>query len=348
MFCAVFLATSGVAFAATCQCGWTTCATNQYCVENYYWDQEEQIWDYDYYCEDCPSGQVHSNNDCFQCVQAPCQGYTDCPAGIGDSGKKCKVITGEDGCPSGSGCTKYEICNTNNNAITYQVDGSSCHLEGSGHHCQPNTVPCSSFYVDGQHGEWTCKSSDEVGQAQWDNNKWYVGNCTCGYTDRDVGGIGTAWESRCKRGTAEFIIYPGDLYADSLDDALYYVPTRMYCSTCYAGYLPDIIAAKTTQEAPYPVLYYNDGGNSTWGAMMCSARVSAPYYTDGTKRINFSLSTGQEAIDDYVQHCPVGTKTNQNGATSVSQCNLLDTDQRFQDDTGIFTITSTAQCSNNP
>ena len=348
VFCAVFLSPWGSAFAATCQCGWTTCATNQYCVENYYWDQEEQIWDYDYYCEDCPSGQVHSNNDCFQCVQAPCQGYTDCPAGIGDSGKKCKVITGEDGCPSGSGCTKYEICNTNNNAITYQVDGSSCHLEGYRKDiCQPNTVPCSIFSIDQFAIGWNCEQNTQVGEATWqsDKNAWDTKNCSCEFTNRDL----TSHESppvaelHCKSANARHHVLEAHRYSTTeVDSAVMYSFDWEYCSKCKAGYIPKI------QPAVSNGIYLRPDHNGSWGVDRCVEQVSAPYYTDTSKFINFSLPTGQAAIDDYVQHFPVGTKTNQNGATSASQCNLLDTDQRFQDDTGIFTITSTAQCSNNP
>ena len=353
VFCAVFLATSGVAFAATCQCGWTTCATNQRCIEEYYWDQEEQIWDYDYYCEDCPSGQVHSSSDCYQCVAQPCQGYTDCPSGIGGAGKKCKVITGEDGCPSSSGCTKYEICDTSNNAITYQAS-SGCHIEGSYHVCKPNTLPCSEFSIDGQHGNWECQRSQQTGNAEWDISlqKWYVGNCTCGFTDRNIDNMGVGDSIiKCQKASAEYVVWPGTVYEDDIGGGIYYVPTRRYCSKCYPGFLPTIVAASNTwQDNGISITTnYNDGSNNSWGAWKCDVGVTAPYYSDGCV-INFSLSTGTAAINDPAckKSCPIGTKTTQNGAISVSACNQLDTDQRFQDDTGIFTITGYAQCSNNP
>ncbi len=342
--CGVFV--HCVAFAATCPVG------------QYYECGEDPFSGHCTECEcvSCPSGQTSDGWGRVDYCPDPvgdtgchpwCQDYNECPNGIGGNNQKCKVITGADGCPSSSGCTKYELCNISNGAITYKVT-SGCHLEGYRKDiCQPNTVPCSIFSIDHFAIGWNCEQNTQVGEATWqpDKSAWDTKNCSCEFTNRDL----TSHESppvaelHCKSANARHHVLEAHRYSTTeVDSAVRYSFDWEYCSKCKAGYIPKI------QPAVSNGIYLRPDHNGSWGVTECAEQVSAPYYTDTSKFINFSLPTGQAAIDDYVQHCPIGTMTNQDGATSASACTALNMSQRYQDETGIFTITSTAQCPDQP
>lgn len=311
------------------------CSTTQHCIEQEIWDPDAQMWDYDYYCDECPNGKGHSADDCFTCVSLPkCDGYDDtCPSGV-ESDKKCKQVSG---CPNS--CQKYEICDINTGAITvgaYPIN--SCHLEG-GSACYSNTVPCSTFVVDHFAVGWNCDDDAQVNDATWNatRNAWDTINCSCSVVDRDivhdVGGA--AADVHCIKANADFYVADADRYrTTSVEGSVVYSFRREFCRQCEAGYLPQI----TNSPDSYGIILRPAGSSGNWGVIQCNTVVRAPYYADGCI-INFNLSNGTAAINDSncSKTCPAGTIIEDDGATSADQC-VTDPSQRFTDRTGTFTI----------
>lgn len=288
-----------------------------------------------WYNYDCPNMELGGDKGCTDL----CLGYDDCPEGVGDSGKKCKEVSD---CPNG--CHKYEICDTTTGEISQYMDGN-CHMEGNT--CYANTRECKMFYIDRQHGNWECQQSQQTGNAEWDSDlqKWYVGDCTCSFSDRDINSVGIGDDIiKCQKAAAEYIVWPGMVYENDVGGAIYYVPTRMYCDKCYPGFLPDIVAASETwQNAGISITTrYNPGTNNTWGVWKCKTPVTAPNYADGCV-IDWTKPTGNAAINACKKSCDAGMIIDEDGATGPDWCEV-DPSQRFTDNTGMFII-GEGQCS---
>lgn len=330
-------------YAGTCQCGWpgNMCSTTQYCIEQQVWDPDAQMMDYDYYCDECPTGHGHSPNDCYTCEPLPrCDGYDDCPAGVGGSGKKCKEVSG---CPNG--CHKYEICDTTTGAITNEVTPTGtngCHIE-RGTHCEYNTTPCSTFVIDHFFIGWNCDQGAQIGTAEWKTNKsaWDTKNCTCAVRDRNITAAEygpVAADVKCQNANADFYVEESYRYGTtSIDGAVIYSVERLYCKQCYPGYLPFIVPSPNDGVDMRPASEPGD-----WGTSQCTIQVSAPYYADGCI-VDWGASTGALAVNECKNSCPAGMILNVNGATGPDQCEV-DPSQRFTDNTGMFII-GEGQCS---
>lgn len=318
-------------FPGQCQCDWgVMCSTTQYCYEDYYWDQEDQIWDYRYYCQDCPPGQVHSENDCGTCVSY-CEGYGTCPDGVGGSDKKCKEVSG--GC-STSGCKKYAICNPASGAIEYAATGP-CHLENGT--CYSNQRNCSLF---GEYNLLPVDGTQFSGVAQWvaqgGGYKWDVGNCTSGAENKEYA------FTNCDRFSFHGIVRSQNRYIANVQSKITYTTEWAYCSKCKPGAVLTIMNSPTDG-----VVYRPTDIPGNWGGSYCWEPVQAPNYADGCE-IDFSKPTGNDAVtsSSCTKSCSAGYATQEDGATSDNDCEF-DTSALFHDATGDFTLGNMTNCPTN-
>lgn len=337
VLCAVLFGTVCPGYADMCQCGYpgNMCDTSQHCVEQQYWDPDAQMWDYDYFCEECPAGLVHNPNDCFTCIQSRCEGYGDCPAGVGGNGKKCNEVSG--GCPNGTGCREYEVCDMANGAITYEVTGS-CHIEEVAM-CQPNNVSCNQFPIESQFAYFSIVPNDQNGTAEWSFEKvaWNTINCKLNATNKNLSTItvmGHTLEIQCKNFNVmgEVRGETNQYRTKTVYDPVYYSLTRNYCAKCREGYLPK------PQPSPDASVYYVPAGydSSPYGVMFCDALVPAPYYAPGCT-IPYPLNSSSMPEVCRVP-CPDNMETVVNGATSINDC--VPTGVTYNDSTGSFRLGS--------
>lgn len=316
----------GVVYADTCQCGWETCATTEYCVVNQVWDPDAQMYEDVYSCESCPIGQAHDNT-CFACTAA-CAGYdAPCPAGT-NTGLKCKKVGN---CPTP--CQKYEICNPVNSNIETYILGA-CHEEGN--NCYENEVDCSVFDINVLWGEWTCAKANQSGQATWNYTAeaWDTSACTCSVTNKNIDmGLGSSDVTKCKKANAKYVVATENQFSTKkLTDSVYYTLERQYCLQCYPGYLPFI------EPSPNDgVIIAPSGVNSAYGVRVCKNMVTAPNYTPGCD-IPYPLNNiGSNMCRE---DCPENMTIIENGATSVNSC--VPTGATYNDSTGSFVLGTTA------
>lgn len=337
LVCLFWVFSINPAFAAGCDCGGQTCSENEYCRE---YSEIEDMGngineEYYYMCEPCPSGKV-PNDMCNACVTPAqyCQGYNDnCPFGNPD-GKKCKKV---DGCPSP--CQKYEMCNTANGEIIIQISGS-CHEEGSS--CLSDTRACSQFNVNvvGGTGDWTCKKTDQTGNASWNHssNKWDVSGCQC--TKNSIVANG------CDSGHVKHTPLS---QVDTATSSIIYIQNERYCMHCAAGTVPKIASANENIIGDDSGLlnlfnffdslrvWFTSNYNGDWGVWQCE-NVKKPYYSPGCD-INFNEnydSACQKSCDQYLE-------TKSDGATNADACKPDGTE--YTDGIGTFTL-GTDSCSN--
>lgn len=323
--CDVFLMCA-VAHAYNCPCG-NLCSANQYCVEEYVGLDDQGYPEYDYHCEDCGGpNQVHNPNACMICQTSTyCADYNECPDGVGGSGTKCKDVT--NGCPAGTGCAKYEVCNMANGAITYEVTGA-CHIEGNG--CYENEVDCSVFNIDVIYGKWTCAKADQTGRAYWfqSENAWNTSGCRCAVTNKNIDIDAGNTVTKCEKANASYVVVAENMYSTKkLTDSVYYTPERQYCSKCYPGYLPYI------DISPLDGVFIAPAGvTSSYGVRRCPFPVSAPYYA--SCQIEYPLDN--PGTNMCREECPDGLTIYENGATSVNDC--VPTGATYTDSTGSFRL----------
>ena len=315
------------AFGGSCFCGYpgNDCSTNQHCVETWFWDDEAQMMDNDFYCEDCPAGYGHSETDCFECV--PCAGYNDaCPNYLADH-IRCKDLGA--GCPNG--CHKYGRCDSRNGNILDDLVDGPCHTEGET--CYSNTRACSEFSNEIINQGMGCTAVSQLNyQAEWQDNKWDAINCKCEVENAD-----TEFLFRCKQLNLHASVQPANRYLSSASSKIRYTLDYMYCGKCYPGYLPDY------QNSPYNganIRPPNISGN--WGVVACLIEVTQPDYADGCV-IKFNLQTGQDAQDDCRKVCPTGSATDHDGAQSIEEC-IPDYSQTYEDGTGWFVLGGFETC----
>lgn len=341
VLCAVLFGTVCPGYADMCQCGYpgNMCDTGQHCVEQQYWDPDAQIWDYDYFCEECPAGLVHNPNDCFTCIQSRCERYGDCPAGVGGNGKKCNEVSG--GCPNGTGCRKYEVCDMANGAITYEVTGS-CHIEEVSM-CQPNSVACNTFPIMTTYAYYAATQNDQTGDARWDgdNSAWDTINCKLNSMNKNVSTFTVGGQTvpvHCDDLNVVGVVSSAyQFFPRTVFEPVYYDLTRIYCEKCHAGYLPNIQASPNAGPNLFP-----EGYDGAYGVMMCDEQVRVPYYAPGCT-IPYPLNSSSMPGVCRVP-CPDNMETVVNGATSINDC--VPTGVTYNDSTGSFRLGSDSNLCN--
>ena len=289
------------------------------------------------YNYDCPDMPIGGDTGCSFCA-----GYNDCPAGVGGNGKKCNEVSG--GCPNGTGCREYEVCDMANGAITYEVTGS-CHIEEVAM-CQPNSMACNQFPIESQFAYFSIVPNDQNGTAEWSFEKvaWNTINCKLNATNKNLSTItvmGHTLEIQCKNFNVmgEVRGETNQYRTKTVYDPVYYSLTRNYCAKCREGYLPK------PQPSPDASVYYVPAGydSSPYGVMFCDVLVSKPNYADGCE-INFSLSNGTAAQNACKMPCPDNMETVVNGATSINDC--VPTGVTYNDSTGSFRLGSDSSLCN--
>ncbi|MBO4700955.1 MAG: hypothetical protein J5620_04395 [Alphaproteobacteria bacterium] len=311
--------TARTVLADTCQCGWETCSTTEYCVVNQVWDPDAQMLEDVYSCERCPVGQAHDDT-CFACTAA-CAGYdAPCPAGT-PTGLKCKKVGS---CPAP--CQKYEICNPVNSNIETHMLGA-CHEEDN--NCYANETDCSSFEISVDYGAWSCDTASQTGRATWDGNAWDTSLCRCSVTNKDIDMDIANTLVKCKKANAEYFISSAHSHSTTrLTDSIHYTVERQYCTKCYPGYLPYV------ETSPLDGLIIAPAGvNSAYGVRVCKNMVSKPYYTPGCD-INYPLNNPGSNM--CREDCPDNMETVENGATSENDC--LPRGVLYEDATGFFKL----------
>lgn len=328
-----------VAVAADCDPGWyTACAMEsgpygdycececEMCSPAGYTSNGEGVYNYD-----CPNMSPGGNTGCY----APfCADYGDCPAGVGGDGKKCNVMSGA--CPSGSGCTEYEVCNVANGAITYEVTGS-CHLEEVSM-CQPNSLACNQFPVLTQLALFHVVQTDQSNDiATWNDGRsaWDTKDCKLNATSKNISTInayGQSLDVYCDNMNM-FGVVSGEtdrFRTKTVFEPVYYTLTRHYCAKCHAGYLPKI------QQSPDGSVYLVPAGydSSSYGVLLCDTLVTKPYYAPGCT-ILYPLNSGTVPNECRVS-CPDNMETVENGATSENDC--LPRGVLYEDATGFFKL----------
>ena len=293
-------------------------------------------------CRSCPAGQTSDGSGGLYycpsiyptspygdsgCYQVPCAGYNSpCPSYL-NSNYRCKEL--DYGCPSGSGCGVYSVCNIQNGNIVFAsyIDGA-CHIE-NGDECQPNTVLCSIFPIDHFDVGWNCEQSEQTGNAEWVSAQgaWDTNNCKCSVGNKDI----AMADVNCQNANADFYVKEADRYrTSSVKDCVNYSFSRKYCSKCYPGYLPFI------EVSPNDGIILRPASNGNWGTYKCQNMVPAPYYADGCD-INFSLSSGTDAQNACKKSCPSYMETVENGAKDESDC-LPKGSQSYEDGSGSFRL----------
>lgn len=327
-FVAIFAVCAARGAWANCTCQWDTCDDNEYCnvIVSYPYPGNPE---YSYECTPCPSGQVPSNS-CLTCVPAGGGQYCDsfeenCP-GLGLE-YRCKIIDQD----CGSGCKKYQSCNSINGNLGPDVVSENCHIEGQT--CYTNTRACSEFSNEIINQGMGCNAVSQLNyQAEWQDNKWDAINCKCEVENAD-----TEFLFRCKQLNLHASVQPANRYLSSASSKIRYTLDYMYCGKCYPGYLPDY------QNSPYNganIRPSNISGN--WGVVACLIEVIQPYYAEGCV-IDFSLPTGAEAYNDCRKECPVGSATESDGAQSIDDC-ITDYSQTYEDGTGWFVLGGFETC----
>ena len=298
----------------------------------------------DCYCVSCGPGQTSDgtgvvtycpnqwgNTGCYDAPVNLCAGYTaDCP-GLG-YGFLCKAE--QQNCDGVSGCTKVKACNIATGATQYLVSGD-CHLENNT--CYSNTRACSDFpnHVEPVDGTTlSCNSENQHNQAIWQENQnaWYTGDCECKVENAEITGL-----FRCERAMSRAYVKDSNaLVTHSVNDDIVYTLDYTYCAKCHAGYLPNIV---TGQNAHY---FRPAGGNGNWGVLACGTKVTVPDYAPGCT-INFNLATVDEVMAACRGICPTGFETEENGATSINDCEPK-YNVTYEDGTGTFVLTSLDSC----
>ena len=285
------------------------------------------------------------NVDCSYCDADVCVGYGDCPSGVGGTGKKCKEVV--DGC-SASNCHKYEVCNTSNGAITYEVSGL-CHLESGT--CYSNERNCKDFNVRSIDwgGEWNnshnsaeymvCNKNEQSGTALWQDNKWNISDCRCAHT-------GAIWRKQCH---GKYILGPRYNTVSNVDALIEYGanPKNYYCDACSAGMLP---AHVCIEDSSY--LCYNMDSTTTQNVVCECQVVSAPYYAPGANisyPFDANVTSGCHDVNianipsAYWGQCPNHMVTLVDGASSSDDC--VPDGHSYRDQTGSFILGTTAVCN---
>ena len=332
--------------ANVCQCGnpgdmlW--CAANEHCVERLVqYDIGE--YDYVYSCELCPAGREHSATNCYECVVPPCADYTlTCPGYENNPNIKCKIAGYN--C-DGTGCTKYQACNTVNESTWYLVS-AACHFENGT--CYENSRDCRWFQSTTENNTLGCDSSSQQGRAQWnfEQSAWDTKNCHCSIVNEVIGNdlFGVPWY--CDDLNAEYFVREDNRYvANSVSSRIVYTMERMYCNKCHAGYLPLNAPSPITSGLVYPI-YSRPDNNTGWGVVACSTMVEHPHYAEGCT-IDFGL-TWANLWNACQKDCSNGMLITEDGAVSAAAC-VPDATIVYEDETGWFTLgTDMDICSQEP
>ena len=308
-------------YAMFCQCGCIPCGNGQTS------DGHGEV-------NNCVTSSINNSG----CYAAYCQEYNDtCPSNAG-TGMKCKAVGGCE-----SPCQKYEVCNPSNGNITTTISGQ-CHLEGDS--CYPNTRACNKFDVKiiGGIGNWTCKKSDQTGDASWNpsSNKWDVSGCQC--TKNSIVANG------CDSGHVKHTPLP---QVDTATSSIIYIQNERYCMHCAAGTVPKIASAYENISGDGSGLldlflnlfdslkvWFTSNNNGDWGVWQCE-NVKKPYYSPGCD-INFN-ETYDAAVSACKKSCDQYLETKSDGATNADACKPDDTE--YTDGIGTFTL-GTNSCSN--
>ena len=266
------------------------------------------------------------NADCSYCDEQPGQ-YCDssvwtsaCP-GLGPE-YRCKVI--QQNC--GYGCKKYQSCNSTNGNLGPDVVSENCHMEGQT--CYTNTRACSEFSNRTENGDISCAQTAQQHQATWNGTTWNVGGCSCDIVDM-------AFDA-CDKFNARFYISQENQTVPSATDRIIYTMSHKYCSKCHPGYLPSLVVSPQSNG-----ILTRPDNNGSWGVVTCSTQVTAPDYAPGCT-INFN-KTEATVMASCRQECPTGFETEENGATSINDCEPK-YNVTYEDGTGTFVLTSLDEC----
>lgn len=289
--------------------------------------------------QNCADGK-YNRYGCAVGGLAPMIGYecVSCPAPFDKSGTTQQTIENcyvEQPCGTGETCALYYgnqsgICqNSTGNQGDYHLE-----LVNNSAVCYSNTQACGDFpnYIETDGTSMSCNAEMQQGQAVWQQNAWYTGNCECRVQNAENTGL-----LRCERvNMRAYVTRINALVTRSVNNDIVYTLEYMYCAKCHAGYLPNIV---TGSNAHY---FRPAGGNGNWGVLACGTKVTVPDYAPGCT-INFGLATGDDVMADCRGICPTGFETEANGATSISDCVSQYTPE-FEDQTGTFVLTSLDSC----
>ena len=267
------------------------------------------------------------NADCSYCDEQPGQ-YCDsfllpCP-GL-SANYKCKVS--QQNC--GSGCVRYQSCNSINGVLGPDVVSENCHIEGQT--CYANTRACSEFSNRTENDDMVCAWSTQQNQATWNGAGWNVGGCSCNITDMTF--------DACDKFNARFYISPENQIVPSATDRIIYTMSHKYCSKCHPGYLPKI---ETLAQINGIYVRPENSGNGNWGVVACSEQVGVPDYAPGCT-IHFNETDTNVVMAACRKECPTGFETEEPGAESITDCVAKYTPE-FEDQTGRFVLTSLDSC----
>lgn len=305
------------------------------------------------WCEEydgCPEGQEPYDGQCVGDWGDCCLCYDDCEYICGPGGPYCDTF--QDSCPPGlgpeyrckvsqpdcgSGCKKYQSCNSINGNLGPDVVSENCHLENNV--CYANTRACREFSNRTENSDISCTQTAQQHQATWNGTTWYVGGCSCDIANVEIGTgpFGIPWW--CDRFNANFYVSQANQNVSSASDKIVYTMSRMYCSKCHPGYLPKI---ETSAQINGIYVRPENSGNGDWGVGMCNEQVTQPNYATGCV-IDFGLPSGQAAYNDCLGICPTGSATESDGATDITQC-IADYSQTYEDGTGWFVLGGFETC----